>query len=76
MLALPLCLLSRTTELEVFRHVRSYCANRKPGPLGKRHIFAFETFFNQYESLTLGVYRREVPLIIVAGSGLTRVSSV
>jgi hypothetical protein len=33
-------------------------------------------FFNQYEALTLGVYRREVPLVIVAGSGLTRASSV
>jgi len=77
---------SRTTEVEVFRHVRSYCANRKAGPLGsaeivltddggKRHAFAFETFFNQYEALTLGVYRREVPLVIVAGSGLTRASS-
>ena len=43
---------------------------------GKRHVFAFETFFNQYEALTLGVYRREVPLVIVAGSGLTRASSV
>lgn len=70
------------SEVDVFRHVKSYCANRRAGPLGaaevvltddtgQRHLFAFETFFNQYEALTLGVYRRQVPLIVVAGSTLT-----
>jgi hypothetical protein len=39
--------------------------------LGKRHLFAFETFFNRYEALTLGVHRRELPMILVSGSGLT-----
>lgn len=73
---------SRTSEIHLFRHVRSYCANKGGGPLGsaeviltddfgKHHLFAFETFFNRYEALTLGVHRRELPLILVTGSGLT-----
>jgi hypothetical protein len=77
---------SRTTEVEVFSHVCRYCANKKAGPLGsaeivltddggKRCLFAFETFFNQYEALTLGVYRADVPLIVVASGGLTSAST-
>lgn len=77
---------SRTTEVEVFRHVRRYCGNQRGGPLGSaevvltddggtRHLFAFETFFNRYEALTLGVYRAEVPLIVVPTTGLTNAST-
>ena len=43
----------------------SYCGSQSGGSLGasgvylwdangERHIFAFETFFNRYEALTLG----------------------
>ena len=72
---------SRTSEIDLFRHVRAYCANKKGGSLGsaevvltddfgKRHVFGFETFFNRYEALTLGVHRGELPLIVVPGSVL------
>lgn len=72
---------SRTSEADLFRHVRSYCANKRGGLLGSaeivladdssgRHLFQFETFFNQHEALTLGSYRRELPLIIAPGAGL------
>ena len=72
---------SKTTEVDLFGHVRGYCANKGGGPLGsaevvlkddlgKRHLFGFETFFNRYEALTLGVHRRELPLLVVPGSGL------
>ncbi len=55
-------------EVELFQQVRSYCANRRGGPLGandlllsdssgNHHIFHFETFFNHYEALTLGIYK-------------------
>ncbi|TAM79794.1 MAG: ImmA/IrrE family metallo-endopeptidase [Acidobacteria bacterium] len=55
-------------EDELFKSVRSYCANRRGGQLGAsdlllsddngiKHVFHFETFFNQYEALTLGIYK-------------------
>jgi hypothetical protein len=36
------------------------------GDAGKRHLFAFETFFNQYEARTLEGSRSEVALIITS----------
>jgi hypothetical protein len=50
--------------------IRSYCHRGNRGPLGigeieiadrngTRHLFDFETFFNTYDALTLGVHRCE-----------------
>jgi hypothetical protein len=66
---------SRIQESEIFTQIRSYCSNRKGGPLGADdillrddlgtpHVFHFETFYNQYEALTLGVYRQQHSLIV------------
>ncbi len=52
--------------------IDSYCTNRRGGPLGKgeallsdvngcKHTFLFESFSNQYDVLTLGVYERPRP---------------
>jgi hypothetical protein len=60
---------SRTQDTEIFNLMRRYCANRRGGPLGASdlllsddngdsHIFHFETFYNQYDALTLGIYRQ------------------
>lgn len=60
---------------ELFNTIRSYCNWRKRGPLGagevvltdrtdRRHVFEFETFFNGYDALTVGVHRSEVGLSI------------
>lgn len=63
------------SETELFRHVVSYCGAQRGGELGQaeialidtakiRHLFHFETFFNRYEALTLGVWQRPAPLTI------------
>jgi Zn-dependent peptidase ImmA (M78 family) len=55
-------------EVDLFKQVQSYCSNRRGGPLGSnnilllddngiKHLFHFETFFNQHEALTLGIYQ-------------------
>jgi hypothetical protein len=73
-----LALFSRVRESELFTAIRGYCLNRRGGPLGAaeivltddngtRHVFHFETFFNQYDALTLGVYRRPHSLVVVVG---------
>ncbi len=60
---------SRLSEIDMFRAVSGYCGRQKGGPLGSReliltddngdlHRFFFETFFNRYDALTLGVYLR------------------
>lgn len=60
---------SNVSEIDLFSRVKAYCTDRRAGPLGVsdvllsddnglKHLFHFETFFNQYEALTLGVYRR------------------
>lgn len=66
-----------TTEVDMFSHVESYCSARRGGPLGgaeivlndrgdEPHVFHFETFFNSYDALTLGVWKRKyAPLISV-----------
>jgi hypothetical protein len=67
---------SSIPESQVFRAIRGYCLDRRGGPLGAadivltddngaRHIFHFETFFNQYDALTLGVHRRPHSLAVV-----------
>lgn len=62
-------------ESDIFRHIQHYCSDKRGGPLGAAdillnddtgtgHIFHFETFYNQYEALTLGVYRQQRSLIV------------
>jgi hypothetical protein len=66
---------SRIREREIFDMARGYCANRRGGPLGATdlvlnddggngHIFHFETFYNQHDALTLGVYKYENKLVL------------
>ena len=65
----------RVREVDLFRSVQGYCANRSGGPLGAEdflltddsglsHLFHFETFFNTYEALTLGTYKAEHRTIV------------
>ena len=55
------------SEIDVFKKIAGYCGNQRGGILGQEellltddngnlHRFSFETFFNRYDSLTLGVY--------------------
>lgn len=68
-------------ELTVFAAVRGYCKWVKRGPLGadevllkdmagKEHIFEFETFYNGYQALTLGLYKMPRPTLVSARSCL------
>lgn len=65
-------------EGDLFGVIAAYCMNRRHGDLGSaeiglvdargdRHIFEFETFYNGYDALTLGVYRRPAALIRSVG---------
>jgi hypothetical protein len=60
---------SAVTEADVYSGMQSYCQNRSGGTLGagivrlldnngSPHFFRFETFFNRYDALTLGLYLR------------------
>lgn len=60
---------SRVDETVVFAAVAAYCGSQRAGPLGQTdliltddngqaHTFLFETFFNRYDALTLGVYTK------------------
>ena len=60
------------TEIELFRCVARYCGAQRGGTIGssevvlidaagEQHHFHFETFFNRYEALTLGVWQRLAP---------------
>jgi hypothetical protein len=64
-------------ELDLFEHVRGYCKWVKRGPLGSEeiiltdtngdeHVFAFETFHNSYQALTVGLHVSKRPTVIVA----------
>lgn len=62
-------------SVDTFTHeLRAYCWGKR-GPLGhgevvivakdgKRHAFQFETFYNGYDALTLGVHAKEVATVI------------
>lgn len=63
------------SEIELFQHIVSYCGAQRGGKLGEaeitlidktntRHLFHFETFFNSYEALTLGVWQRPATFMI------------
>ena len=58
-----------TSPTTVFARVAGYCGMQRGGPLGEselllpddngdHHVFHFETFFNRYDALTLGVHLR------------------
>ncbi|GEP56725.1 ImmA/IrrE family metallo-endopeptidase [Reyranella soli] len=60
---------ARMSEVALFEAVVGYCGSQSGGPLGgteliltddngDQHRFLFETFFNRYDALTLGVYLR------------------
>jgi hypothetical protein len=63
-------------NLDVFiQSIRNYCRWGKRGPLGngeivltdrngRQHEFDFETFYNGYDALTLGVHRCAVEIIV------------
>jgi hypothetical protein len=64
-------------ETDMFKAVASYCGAQTGGPLGSsemiltddngdQHRFYFETFFNRYDALTLGVYLKPEVRIIAA----------
>ncbi len=68
---------SRMPETDMFKAVASYCGAQTGGPLGNsemiltddngdQHRFYFETFFNRYDALTLGVYLKPEVRIIAA----------
>lgn len=68
---------SRMPETDMFKAVASYCGAQSGGPLGSsemiltddngdQHRFYFETFFNRYDALTLGVYLKPEVRIIAA----------
>ena len=63
---------SSLTEVEVFAHVEAYCTAQRGGPIGaseialrddngQHHLFTFETFFNRYDAMTLGVHQGLLP---------------
>jgi hypothetical protein len=62
------------TELDLFQVIVGYCGAQTGGSLGQAevalrdcngepHVFAFETFFNRYEALTLGFWLRPQPTV-------------
>lgn len=69
---------SHLTEATLFRFLASYCFGRR-GPLGQteasvadsngdEHEFFFETFYNGYEALTLGLHRATRPVTVAMSS--------
>jgi hypothetical protein len=72
----------KITEIELFNVLSRYCGSQKGGMLGKTemiltdnngdlHRFYFETFYNSYDALTLGVYLKPEP-VLVAAAGFPR----
>lgn len=71
---------ARQTEQAVFNAVAGYCGQQRGGMLGRSdevvlidddgvsHQFRFETFFNSYDALTLGVHLRKRPLVMAVGA--------
>lgn len=62
-------------EVAVFERIVSYCGPQRGGLLGSAEIdlldlngtaqrFTFETFFNHYDALTLGVHQGPTPIIV------------
>jgi len=66
---------SKLSEAALFNAVTGYCGSQRGGMLGQQelvlmddngeeHQFYFETFFNRYDALTLGVYIAKEPVSI------------
>ena len=60
---------------ELIVSIRNYCRLSGRGHLGhgeivmsdrssRRHVFDFETFYNGYDALTIGVHRRELAVVV------------
>lgn len=69
----------RLTEVDLFAAVASYCGAQRGGALGQSevvlddhngesHVFAFETFFNRHEALTLGYWLRPHRVLITTAA--------
>ena len=69
---------SKLTEAQLFEVTVGYCGSQRGGRLGEsdvilvddygvRHRFHFETFFNRYDALTLGVHLCEEPVLVAVG---------
>lgn len=65
----------RLTDVDLFGIVSGYSGPQRAGPLGEaevrlvnedgqRHVFNFETFFNGYDALTLGVWKNFEPVTV------------
>ncbi len=68
----------KLSEVEIFAAVRAYCGAQRGGILGQEeliliddngedHRFAFETFYNGYDALTLGVHLNAQPTRVAVG---------
>lgn len=66
---------SQICQVEVFNQIASYCSQAGGGPLGtteiiltndntEDHVFYFETFYNRYNALTIGLHLGQRPAII------------
>jgi hypothetical protein len=64
----------RLTDVDLFGIVSGYSGPQRGGTLGEtevhlvnddgqRHLFSFETFFNGYEALTLGIWQKAEPAL-------------
>jgi hypothetical protein len=62
---------------ELMTGLRRYCRRNGRGHLGqgevlirdrsdRRHVFDFETFYNNYDALTIGVHRCELAVVVAA----------
>jgi hypothetical protein len=62
---------------ELIAALRGYCRRNGRGHLGqgevlirdrsdRRHVFDFETFYNNYDALTIGVHRCELAVVVAA----------
>ena len=76
--ALFQAMFGKLNEAEIFLAVRGYCGSQRGGILGQSeliltddngvvHRFAFETFYNGYDALTLGVHLFEEPTKVALG---------
>jgi hypothetical protein len=62
-------------ESSLFIEIAAYCGRQNGGHLGgeeltltdvndEKHLFGFETFYNRYEALTLGIYLRKAAVAV------------
>lgn len=66
---------ANVAEAALFAEITGYCGRQSGGRLGgdeltltddngDEHLFLFETFFNRYEALTLGIHLRKVAVAV------------